>query len=68
MASTIQARANSILEQLRRDERLGQYVDGTLPLPKPYRGSGEIKRIVSSPVRQTLTKASSHAGLKIRHE
>jgi hypothetical protein len=31
---------------LKRDERLGQYVDGTLPIPKPYRGSGEIKLIV----------------------
>ena len=46
MASTIEARANSILEQLKRDERLGQYVDRTLPIPKPYHGSGEIKLIV----------------------
>jgi len=46
MASTIEERANSILEQLKRDKRLGQYVDGTLPIPKPYQGSGEIKLIV----------------------
>jgi len=46
MASTIEKRANSILEQLKRDARLGQYVDGTLPVPKSYRGSGEIKLIV----------------------
>lgn len=46
MVCTIQARANSILEQLKRDERLGQYVDGTLPIPEPYHGSGEIKLIV----------------------
>lgn len=46
MASTIEARANSILEQLKQDEWLRQYVDGTLPIPKPYHGSGKIKLIV----------------------
>jgi hypothetical protein len=46
MASKIEARANSILEQLKQDEWLGQYVDGTLSIPKPYHGSGKIKLIV----------------------
>ena len=44
--SIIETRANSILEQLKQDERLGQYVDGTLPVPKPYHGSGKVKLIV----------------------
>ena len=46
LASTIEARANCILEQLEQDEYLGQCVDGTLPIPRPYHGSGKIKLIV----------------------
>ncbi len=46
MASTIEARANSILEQLKQNKQLRHYVDGTLPIPKPYHGSGKIKLIV----------------------
>lgn len=46
MANKIEGRVNYIFEQMKQDKRLGRYVDGTLPIPKPYRGSGEIKLIV----------------------
>ena len=46
MASTILERVDHIFEQLKQDIRLGRYVDGTLPVPKPYRGSGAIRLIV----------------------
>jgi len=46
MENRIEARANRILEQLRQDERLGRYVDRTLLVPRPYRGSGTIRLIV----------------------
>lgn len=46
MTKPIEARANKILGQLIQDKRLGQYVDGTLPIPNSYYGSGEIKLIV----------------------
>jgi hypothetical protein len=44
--NNIEERANQVFEQLRRDERLGQYVDGSLPIPKPYCGAGKIELIV----------------------
>jgi hypothetical protein len=46
MFNPILEEATLILEQLRRDINLCQYVDPTLPIPKPYRGAGEIKLIV----------------------
>ena len=42
----IETKAATILEQLTRDGRLGRYVDASLPIPRPYRGSGEIRLIV----------------------
>lgn len=39
-------RASEILEQLIRDGRLGQYVDTSLHIPKPFCGTGEIRLIV----------------------
>ncbi len=44
--NTLEARANNIFDQLKQDERLGRYVDGTLSIPKPYHGTGEIRLIV----------------------
>jgi len=44
--NTLEARANHIFDQLKQDESLGRYVDGTLPIPKPYHGTGEIRLIV----------------------
>lgn len=46
MVNRIEERANHILERLKQDRRLGRYVDETLPIPSPYRGSGAIKLIV----------------------
>ncbi len=39
-------RASRIVEQLKQDTKLGQYVDSTLPVPTPHRGQGAIKLIV----------------------
>jgi hypothetical protein len=44
--NNIQEKANQVLEQLRRDKRLGPYVDQSLPIPKPYCGVGKIRLIV----------------------
>lgn len=46
MCNEIQERATRIFEQLKQDKKLSQYVDGTLHIPKPYHGTGEIKLIV----------------------
>jgi len=46
MTSAIEAKINIILTKLKKDERLNQYVDWTLPILKPYCGLGEIKLIV----------------------
>ncbi|MEM2947832.1 MAG: hypothetical protein QXN96_06320 [Candidatus Bathyarchaeia archaeon] len=42
----IEEKINQVFEQLRKDKRLVQYIDGTLPIPQSYRGSGSIKLIV----------------------
>ncbi len=34
------------IQQLSQNRRLGQYVDGTLSIPQPYRGLGVIRLIV----------------------
>jgi hypothetical protein len=46
MQDMLEARADQIVEQLKRDARLGGYVDGTLPTPEPYQGTGKISLIV----------------------
>jgi hypothetical protein len=46
MINNTEERAPHILEQLKQDKRLWQYVDSTLHIPKPYYGLGEIKLIV----------------------
>ena len=46
MVNRVEERANHIFERLKQDKRLGRYVDETLPVPSPYRGSGAIKLIV----------------------
>ena len=42
----IEVEANQILTQMMQSERFAKYVDATLPIPKPFRGSGTIKLIV----------------------
>lgn len=42
----IEVEANHVLGQLTQDKRYAKYVDSTLPIPKPFKGSGEIKLIV----------------------
>ena len=39
-------KANYILNQLRQDPELSQFVDFSLPIPKTYKGSGDIKLII----------------------
>jgi uracil-DNA glycosylase len=46
MITDIEEKAKRILEDLRYDERLKQYIDPTLGIPQAYRGEGEIKLIV----------------------
>jgi hypothetical protein len=42
----IQTRSNIIRDQLRENSTLGKYVDDTLPIPRIYRGTGEIRLII----------------------
>jgi hypothetical protein len=42
----IEETASQVVEQLKRGKRLGRYIDATLPVPHPYRGSETIKLIV----------------------
>jgi hypothetical protein len=46
MNASVTMKANQILQQMKRDDRLSRYVDATLPIPEPYCGTGEIKLIV----------------------
>ena len=46
MMPTIEAKAKITLENLRRDEKLGKYMDPTLGIPTAYRGTGQIRLIV----------------------
>ena len=46
MINRIQEWAEEVLERLKQDPRLGRYVDGTLPIPQPNCGSGEIRLVV----------------------
>lgn len=45
-SAKIEERANQILEQLKKDRRLGQYVDKSLYIPHPFRGKGSVRLIV----------------------
>jgi len=45
-SAKIEDRANQILEQLKQDMRLGQYVDKSLQIPQPHRGERDIRLIV----------------------
>jgi hypothetical protein len=44
--TSIQEKADRVLEQLQHDEGLGQYVDRSLQIPEPYCGTGKIKLVV----------------------
>lgn len=46
VTSQTEDESNQIVKQLKKDERLGQYVDKTLHIPQPYHGSGTIRLIV----------------------
>ena len=43
---TIEAEASHILVQVMLDAKYAKYVDATLSIPKPFKGSGPIKLIV----------------------
>src|SRR5574341_982179 len=45
-AAEIRDRANQILLELKRDARLGQYVDESLAIPQPFRGKESIRLLV----------------------
>lgn len=44
--NNIELEANHILMQIMKSEQHAKYVDATLPIPKPFNGSGPIKLIV----------------------
>ena len=63
MQMDTQVTLNSILEQLRRETQLSDYVDWSLHIPKPYCGTGEIKLIVLGQ-DPTVKKAKSRKTIK----
>jgi hypothetical protein len=45
-STEMEGRASQVREKLKRDRRLGKYIDTSLEIPQPYRGQGEIRLIV----------------------
>jgi len=59
--TSVETKAAAVLEQLTRDKCLGQYIDASLPIPHPFRGSGEIQLIVlgQDPTIKDATRRSA---------
>lgn len=63
MSIVVQEKAEKILDEIKRNEKLGRYVDQSLHIPKPYRGNGKIKLIVLGQ-DPTVKNASSRINIQ----
>lgn len=60
-SGNLEQKANSILTQLSKDTTLGKYIDQSLPIPQPFRGSENIKLIFLGQDPTVKNAASRHS-------